>query len=153
MPTTPIDLDMCASDMADMLDKYGYADVCGDAIRPELERFLAAITERQQHLDEQEATRLADAMTWTASDGDADPAAEPVPQRSRRPRTTYMDWQRSQLVNLGATARDEWYWQCPTTGCKVWAGPYPDPITAKQAGFQHVYRCEKTDYHRRGRRS
>ncbi len=149
----PIDLDMCASDMAAMLDKYGYADVCGEAIRPELERFLAAVNANQARLDAQEAQRTADAATWTAADADADPNAEPLPQRSRRPRMTYMDWHRSQLVNLGATARDEWYWQCPTTGCKVWAGPYPDALAAKDAGFQHVYRCEKTNYFHRGTRS
>jgi hypothetical protein len=151
--TSPIDLDMCATDLAKMLGKYGYTDVCCDAVRPELERFLAVVTANQARLDEQEAARLSDAMTWTAADADADPNAEPVPQRSRRPRMTYADWRRSQLVNLGATARDEWYWQCPTTGCKVWAGPYPDALAAKDAGFQHVYRCGKTDYFRRGRRS
>ena len=148
-----VDLDMCAYDMAGMLDKYGHADVCSDAIRPELERFLAAINANQAALDEREAAQSSDAAAWVAADADADPDAEPLPQRTRRPRMTYMDWHRSQLVNLGATARDEWYWQCPTTGCKVWAGPYPDPMAAKDAGFEHVYQCEKTDYFRRGRQS
>jgi hypothetical protein len=92
-----------------------------------------------------------DAMSWTP---DADASRdEPIPQRSRRPRMTYLEWHRSQLVNMGATARDEHFWQCPTTGCKVWAGPYPNPHVAKEAGFQHIYRCEKTDYYRRGRQS
>lgn len=144
-----IDLDMCATDLAETLSKYDYADVCSEAIRPELERFLDAINANQAALNEAEAARASNAATWAAADGDADPDAEPIPQRTRRPRMSHEDWHRSQLVNLGATAPDEWYWQCPTTGCKVWAGPYPDPMTAKQAGFQHVYRCEKTDYFRR----
>ena len=94
-----------------------------------------------------------DGASWTAADTDEAPSTEPVPQHSRRPRMNYRQWHRSQLVNLGATARDEHFWQCPTTGCKLWAGPYPNPSIAKQAGFEHVYRCEKTDYYRRGRTS
>jgi hypothetical protein len=90
----------------------------------------------------------SDAATWSAAD--TAPEDEPLPQTGRRPRAGYMDWRRSQLVNLGAAARNEWYWQCPTTGCKVWAGPYSDPIKAKKDGFEHIYKCEKTDYFRRG---
>lgn len=144
-----IDLDMLATDLAETLGKYGYADVCSDAIRPEVERFLDAINANQARLDEQE-TRGADAASWTATENQE---AEPTPQCTRRPRMAYVDWHRSQLVNLGATATDEWHWQCPTTGCKVWAGPYGDPVTAKQAGFMHVYVCERTDYFRRGRQA
>lgn len=143
------DLDMCAVDLADALGKYGHADVSDAAIRPELERFLAAITANQAALDEAEASSSSDAATWTPTDATPDP----IPQSTRRPSMTHQDWHRDQLINLGGTAPDEWYWQCPTTGCKVWAGPYADPRAAKQAGFEHVYRCERTDYFHLGRRA
>lgn len=147
--TATIDLDMLATDLADTLGKYGYADVSSDAVRPEVERFLAAVAANQDALDETDAARSGDAATWTPTDT----TPEPVPQSTRRPRMTYQDWRRDQLVNLGGTAQDEWYWQCPTTGCKVWAGPYADPRAAKRAGFEHVYRCDKADYFRRGRQA
>lgn len=150
--SSTIDLDMLAVDLADMLAKYDYLDgnACETDIRPHLAEFVAKI---QASIAARPADELSgsDAASWSV----ADVAIEdgPLPQTGRRPRATYMDWQRSQLVNLGASAVDEWYWQCPTSGCKVWAGPYSDPIAAKQVGFEHVYTCEKTDYFRRGRQS
>jgi hypothetical protein len=92
----------------------------------------------------------ADAAGW--SPADVPPSDEPVVRSGRRPRCDYLPWARSQLVNLGAASRGEHFWQCPTTGCKVWAGPYRNPSVAKQAGFEHVYVCEKTDYFGRNRR-
>lgn len=108
--------------------------------------------ELREITEDQEGELGSDAASWSAADAELEDQT-PAVQTGRRPRATYMDWQRSQLVNLGATTRDEWYWQCPTTGCKVWAGPYSDPMKAKKAGFAHVYGCEKTDYFRRGRSS
>lgn len=139
------DLDMLAYDIANMLDRYGYdIDAADCDIRPHLPAFLDAIqaTAAARPADDNDAT------TWTPTED----VTEPTPQSSRRPRATYLPWARSQLVMLGATAVDEHYWQCPSAGCKVWAGPYGDPRSAKQAGFEHIYRCEKTDYFRRGQR-
>lgn len=128
-----IDLDMLAADMAKMLDRYSYEiDASADDIRPHLPAFIEAV---QATIGAQtDGEPSSDAATWTP-----EASADPTPQRTRRPRMTYLPWRRSQLVMLGATAVDEHYWQCPHAGCKVWAGPYGDPITAKRAGFAHVY--------------
>ncbi len=142
---TTIDLDMCAVDLADTLGKHGYADVSGDAIRPLLEAFLVEAAANQARLDQEAAATGPDAATWAPSIAED---TDPIPQRGRRPRATYWRWGRDQLVNIGATSHGAWYWQCPTTGCKAWAGPYPDTIAAKEAGFAHVYRCDKTNYFR-----
>lgn len=37
---------------------------------------------------------------------------------------TYGRWHASQGIQIGAAARDEWYWRCPASGCRIWAGPY-----------------------------
>lgn len=141
-----IDLDMLADDIGDLLAKHHGIDACDDDIRPHLDQLIANIqTSIADRADGEPAG--SDAATWTADDD-----TDPTPQSGRRPRVNYIDWHRSQLVNLGANTPDDWYWQCPTVGCKVWAGPYGDPTAAKQAGFEHVYKCEKTDYYRRGRR-
>jgi hypothetical protein len=142
-----IDLDMLAYDMAKMLDRYGYEiDASSDDIRPHLEEFIAKVRASAAQPSDEPGP---DAASWVAEE----PAGDPIPQATRRPQMTYLPWMKSQLVMMGATARDEHFWQCPTTGCKVWAGPYSNPSVAKQAGFEHVYRCEKTDYFRRGRQS
>ncbi len=150
MTTLPadLDLDMLAHDLARTISDCDYPiDVHEGHIRPHLQAFLtAALATAAADTDASD-----DAATWSPTVAAA--PEPPVAQRGRRPRMTYMDWHRSQLVDLGATQRDEWFWQCPATGCKVWAGPYDDPMTAKKAGFEHVYRCEKANYHRRGRQS
>lgn len=142
-----IDLDMLAVDMAKMLDRYSYEiDASADDIRPHLDGFIAKI----QATAAESAAQLtdepgSDAATWAPQCE----SVEPTPQSSRRPRMTYMDWRKSQLVMLGATDVNEHYWQCPYTGCKVWAGPYGDPITAKKAGFEHIYTAHADAYFRR----
>lgn len=151
-PTATIDLDMLAYDIADMLDRNEYdIDVADCHIRPALPAFLAAIRANAAGSGDEPGT---DAATWTAAEAEAsdEPPANRTPRKGRRPRATYYEWRRSQLVNIGATARDEHYWQCPYTGCKVWAGPYPDPVAAKGDGFQHVYTDHADQYFRRGRR-
>jgi hypothetical protein len=140
----PIDLDMCATDMAKMLDRYGYADVSSKAIRPELEEFIRAVNQNQAGLDAQQPGQPAGGRTYAANQSGFLP-----PKTGRRPRATFKSWWRSQLVNLGATGQGQWYWQCPTSGCKAWAGPYPEAMIAKEAGFGHVYRCQVTNYFRR----
>lgn len=129
-------LDLLAYDIADLLDRHGYdlADVADCDLRPHLEAFLAAA---KTTAAERESAASVDAASWTP----ADASAEPVVQYSRRPRMTYKAWWRSQTVDLGATAVDEWYWSCPK--CKAWAGPYPTLANskgeAKQPGMDHVY--------------
>lgn len=69
------------------------------------------------------------------------PDADGTPQirTGRRPQVTFLDWHKSQTVMLGANGPHEWYWQCPKTGCRVWAGPYADVLAGKQDGMDHVY--------------
>lgn len=139
------DLDMLAYDIANMLDKYDYEiDAGQDDIRPHLPAFIEAIRAEARRNEESNG----DAATWT----DSVESADPTPQSSRRPRMTYLPWRRSQLVMLGATAVDEHYWQCPYTGCKVWAGPYADLGAAKQTGFEHVYTVHADHYFHRSTR-
>lgn len=138
-----IDLDMLAVDVAKMLDRYGYEiDASSDDIRPHLDDFIAKVRETAAQPSDQPG---ADAATWTAGES----SDAPTPQSSRRPRMTYLPWAKSQLVMLGAASVDEHYWQCPYAGCKVWAGPYRDPMTAKRDGFQHVYTVHADVYFRR----
>lgn len=135
MTATTVDLDMLAYDIADLLDKYDYpVDAAADDIRPHLDAFLTAIQTSAIQAPTGEPGR--DAATWTPTDDHT----EPVIQHGRRPAMTYLPWWRSQTVNLGATARDAHYWQCPKTGCRVWAGPYADALTGKQVGMDHVHR-------------
>lgn len=133
-----IDLDMLAADLAKMLDRYGYPlDVAESHIRPELESFVAAI----QANAAADGDLGEDAAAWSPATEEPD---LPTIQTGRPPAMTYTPWWRSQTVDLGATARDEWYWRCPKRGCRVWAGPYPTPANApgeaKKVGMNHVYR-------------
>lgn len=147
--TTTIDLDLLAYDIADMLDRCGYdIDAADSHIRPALPAFLAAI-QANAAIDTEPGV---DAATWTAANAEAPDgpvATNRTPQSGRRPRATYYGWRRSQLVNLGATGWDEHYWQCPYTGCKVWAGPYGDPLAAKKDGFTHVTTVHADHYFKR----
>jgi hypothetical protein len=130
---SPPDLDMLAYDIADMLDRNSYPiDAAADDIRPHLPAFLAAIQTTPSGPGDEPGP---DAASWIPSDNQAEPAI----QVGRRPAAAYLPWQRSQTVNLGAAARDAHYWQCPKTGCRVWAGPYADPTAGKQVGMDHVY--------------
>jgi hypothetical protein len=142
--TMPIlDLDMLANDIARMLDRYGYQiDAGADDIRPHLPAFIAKV---QQSVG-QRAVDAGDAAVWKAALGVL--SADPVPQSGRRPRMSYLPWLRSQRVLMGAAAIDEHYWQCPYAGCRVWAGPYTDPVTAKQAGHKHVHTAHADQHHR-----
>lgn len=129
-------LDLLAYDIADLLDRHGYdPDVADCDLRPHLEAFLAAA---KKTAAEREVDEPTDAASWSPT---TEPT-EPVVQYSRRPRMTYMAWWRSQTVDLGATAVDEWYWSCPK--CKAWAGPYPTSANgkdeAKKPGMDHVFR-------------
>lgn len=131
----PLDLDMLAVDIATTLERYRYdLDASEDEIRPALPAFIEAV---RTNIAQREETG-EDAATWTPADDESEDAP-PVIQTGRRPRMTYLGWLRSQTVNMGATARDEHFWQCPKTGCKVWAGPYSDPMAAKTVGMDHVH--------------
>lgn len=49
-----------------------------------------------------------------------------------------MPWHRSQITELGANDQG-WYRRCLTRGCRVWAGPYRDVLTAKTDGMDHQH--------------
>lgn len=126
----PIDLDLLAYDVADMLSRFEYPlDVSADDIRPALPAFLEQLRASASS-DEQSSP---DAARWRP--GDADP--DPSPQTGRTPRMSHTAWSCSQRTELGATDRHEWYWRCPERGCRVWAGPYCDALAAKRPGMDH----------------
>lgn len=83
------------------------------------------------------AWESGDAATWSP-DRDAS-ESEPAVQSGRAPRMTYMQWTRSQGVDIGSTAQNEGYWRCPVRGCRVWAGPYDNVLAAKQIGMDHRF--------------
>ena len=53
----------------------------------------------------------------------------------RPPRMTYMRWELSQGVEMGATARRAWYWRHPRT--RAWCGPYWYVMDAKHAALDY----------------
>jgi hypothetical protein len=139
-----VDLDMLASDIADMLDRFEYPiDVADSDIRPALPAFIAAIL----------ANAVAD-TGWEAEAGQGGPGGDPlspadatgllapvpnvpVPQHGRAPAMTYCQWTASRGVETGATAGDKWYWRCPV--CRSWAGPYSYGQAATQTAMDHRY--------------
>jgi hypothetical protein len=135
--TEATDLDMLAYDLSKTLDRCGYdeIDASADEIREALPAFLANLREIAERRAEEEPG--ADAASWSPT---IDEPEEPAVQTGPRPRATYLGWWKSQTVMMGATAVDAHYWQCPKTGCKVWAGPYTDVMHGKQIGMDHVYR-------------
>lgn len=74
----PVDLEMCAYDLAKTLAKFGYLNVSPDAIRPEsLARFLGEAVAAQRQLDDAEWENGGDAVRTTPT-----PAAELAPSGS-----------------------------------------------------------------------
>lgn len=135
MTATGLDLDMLASDIADVLSRYGYPlDVAADDIRPALPAFVEQITVHAANDDGWE--NAGDAAAWTPN---LDAPTDPTPQTGCAPRMTYLPWHTDQGVDMGATARTEHYWRCPV--CHTWVGPYQDPMAAKTTGMDHRY-CE-----------
>lgn len=127
-----IDLDMLATDIADLLNRSEYSiDATADAIRPELDALLARI-ETNTAREHTQWENSGDAATWTAT-----PAHDTTPtiQAGPAPTMTYTTWRSSQNVDLGQTATDAHYWRCPV--CRAWAGPYSDVMTCKRAGMDH----------------
>jgi hypothetical protein len=82
-----------------------------------------------------------DAARWTA---DLDGRSDPPVRSGRSPRMTYMAWRRSQSTEIGGTAVDAWYWRCRDRSCRVWSGPYADPMDAKSDGTDHQGRAHTT---------
>jgi hypothetical protein len=77
-----------------------------------------------------------DAATWTAETA----AAAAGVHTGRPPRMSFLPWRRSQSTEIGAAGGDRgpgWYWRCRSTGCRIWCGPYTDPVEAKTDGMDH----------------
>lgn len=79
---------------------------------------------------------IADAARWSLAQSTV---SNPTFGQGKAPRMIYMPWRRSQTTELGATAKDAWYRRCLTRGCRRWAGPYANPLDAKEDGTWHQY--------------
>lgn len=133
--TAALDLDMLATDLADVLASEDYRiDITAEDVRQLLPAFLDQLRAAAADNDDTAAEPGPDAATWSAQDNDGAPP-EPTPNTGRQPRMTYLPWQRSQSVDLGSTGRHEHYWRCPA--CRTWAGPYDDIMAAKTVGMDH----------------